>query len=256
MTAESPKPRSPDDLPSERDSIFADPTLAPSSFRFDEAVAKVFPDMLRRSIPGYANLLHLISVHAARTLADGAVVYDLGCSLGAVGLAIRHALGPRDAQLILVDNSEAMVERCRELLQADAGLCPVSVELGDVSSFPLQPCDLCVMNFTLQFVPRSERPQVLASIFSALRPGGSLILSEKTHADVEGEEDFYRQTHDAFRQANGYSQMELSRKREALMEYLKPQTTKEHVQALEAAGFTVVEWFRCLQFVSWVAIKS
>lgn len=254
MTRPSTSTRQPGDLPTERDRIFADEAEAPTSFSFDEAVAKVFPDMLRRSIPGYANLLHLIAVHAARTLPDSGVVYDLGCSLGAVGLAIRHALGPRAAELILVDNSPAMVERCRELLQADAGLCPVRVELADVSTMTLEPCDLCVMNFTLQFVPVEQRPKMLSTIFSALRPGGSLVLSEKTHSSGS-EEDFYRQTHDAFRKANGYSQIELSRKRDALMEYLRPQTSSQHLAALEEAGYVVVEWFRCLQFVSWVAIK-
>lgn len=36
-----------------RDTLYAETPAAPGSFRFDEAVVSVFPDMIRRSVPGY-----------------------------------------------------------------------------------------------------------------------------------------------------------------------------------------------------------
>ena len=83
-------------LPSAPDKLFLDEGLAPQEFRFDEAVARVFPDMLRRSIPGYSTLLQLIGVLARQIVKSDTHVYDLGCSLGAVTLSIRHALGARN----------------------------------------------------------------------------------------------------------------------------------------------------------------
>lgn len=237
-----------------RDDIFAQQS-APSVFRFDEQVARVFPDMVRRSIPGYTTLLQLIGVYANETIKDDDLIYDLGCSLGAVSLSIRHALGARNAHIVAVDNSPAMVERCREIVQADGAACPVSVQLGDIETFEIKPCALVVMNFTLQFVPVAERGALLDRISQKLAPGGSLILSEKT-LPTAGQAKIYHEIHDAFRRSNGYSQLELSRKREALETVLSPQTELDHELALRDAGLTPVPWFRCLQFTSWVATKG
>ena len=243
-----------------RDEIFQ--TSAPSEFRFDEAVAKVFPDMLRRSIPGYSTLLQLISVLSMEVVQSGTKVYDLGCSLGAVSLAVRHAVGARDTAIIAVDKSPAMVERCREIMSADSGMCPVQVLEGDIRSLQFSPCSLVVMNFTLQFVPVEERATILSRISEALVPGGALVISEKTqsskktHGLGDSTADFFSEMHNAFRSQNGYSQIEMSRKREALDKVLVPESAETYENWIEQAGLIPVEWFRALQFVSWVGRKA
>ncbi len=238
-----------------RDEIFSN-NNAPAVFRFDDQVARVLPDMLRRSIPGYNTLLQLIGVYAHETIRDGDLIYDLGCSLGAVSLSIRHALGARDAHIVAVDNSPAMVERCSEIVQADGATCPVTVQLGEVETLDFKPCALVVMNFTLQFVPLSERGALLERIADRLAPGGALILSEKTLPVAGVQANFCEGIHDAFRRSNGYSQLEISRKREALETVLNPQSAFDHEQALQRAGLTPIPWFHCLQFASWVAKKD
>src|SRR5690606_32430124 len=182
---------------------------------------RVFPDMLRRSIPGYSTLLQLISVLSMEVVQSGTKVYDLGCSLGAVSLAVRHAVGARDTSIIAVDNSPAMVERCQEVISADSGLCPVQVLEGDIRSLQFSPCSLVVMNFTLQFVPIEERATILRRISDSLVPGGALVISEKTRSS---DQDFFTEMHDAFRSQNGYSQIAMSRKREALDKVLVPES--------------------------------
>jgi tRNA (cmo5U34)-methyltransferase len=242
------------ELPSARDQIFVTES-APSEFRFDDAVARVFPDMLRRSIPGYSTLLDLIGVLSRQAVPAGSTVYDLGCSLGAVSLSIRHALGARDARIVAIDNSKAMVERCREVISADSGLCPVEVREGDIASLELEPASLVVLNFTLQFAPLEQRAHVVGAIAEKLLPGGALVLSEKTASEDAAIGDFYAETHDSFRESNGYSRLEMSRKREALERFLVPEAAATHVERMRAAGLVPVEWFRCLHFVSWVARK-
>lgn len=251
-------------LPSKKDTLFCDEERALGNFQFDEAVARVFPDMLTRSIPGYSTLLHLIGVHAAQDLpptgdetggAAPPLIYDLGCSLGAVTLSIRHALGAREAKIVAIDSSSAMVKKCAEVIQADSGLCPVEVREGDITRLDLEPCSLVVLNFTLQFAPVDARQRILTHIFQRLAPRGSLILSEKTEPERRHETTFFHATHDAFRRQNGYSQLELSRKRLALEKVLIPESPEAYERRLTAAGFEAVRWFRCLQFVSWVAKK-
>jgi tRNA (cmo5U34)-methyltransferase len=245
----------PEALPGETDRLFSDQASAPPAFRFDEAVARVFPDMLRRSIPGYSALLHLIGVLAQQTVKDGTSVYDLGCSLGAVSLSIRHAIGPREARLIAIDNSQAMVDRCREVLSADSGLCPVEVFTADITDLSFEPSSLIVLNFTLQFVPPPQRQEILARIERSLVPGGVLVLSEKTAADDADVDARYRELHDAFRESNGYTRMEMSRKREALDQILIPEDPVRYEGLMREVGLVPIPWFRCLQFVSWIAKK-
>lgn len=242
------------EMASERDLLFKED--APERFRFDEAVARVLPDMLRRSIPGYSSLLHLIGVLAGQIVQPKSRVYDLGCSLGAVTLAVRHGLGTRDTEIIAVDNSPAMVERCREIMSADSGLCPVEVVEADIVDFELSRASLVVLNFTLQFAPLADRARVLKRISEALLPGGILVLSEKTTSGDPSLDAFWTKIHDAFRSSNGYSDLEMSRKREALERVLVPQTPASYTQLMSEVGLVPIEWFRCLHFVSWVGRKE
>jgi tRNA (cmo5U34)-methyltransferase len=40
-----------------RDELFAEPLTQPELFTFSESVAGVFPDMINRSVPGYATVV-------------------------------------------------------------------------------------------------------------------------------------------------------------------------------------------------------
>ena len=62
-------------------------------FRFDTSVARVFPDMIRRSVPGYTTIIPMIEVITEQYARPGSHCYDLGCSLGASTLAMRHGIG-------------------------------------------------------------------------------------------------------------------------------------------------------------------
>ena len=88
-------------------------------FRFNAEVAAVFPDMLRRSIPGYAASIEAIGSLAARYVRAGTTCYDLGCSLGATSLAILKALdalsvAAEGLRITAVDNAAPMLEKARE----------------------------------------------------------------------------------------------------------------------------------------------
>src|SRR5210317_1993648 len=83
-------------------------------FRFNERVARVFPDMLQRSIPGYAASIGAIGSLAARYVRPGTTCYDLGCSLGAATIAMRHGISEPCCRVVAVDSAPAMVKRCRE----------------------------------------------------------------------------------------------------------------------------------------------
>jgi tRNA (cmo5U34)-methyltransferase len=249
-------PRHPPSADTEADRLFAD-ARQPADFRFDSAVARVFPDMIRRSVPGYTTIIPMIGVIAERYAQAGSHCYDLGCSLGAATLAMRHGIPFNDCQLIGVDNSADMIERCEHYIALDDHPLPVILRCEDILDTDLQDASVTALNFTLQFVPPSRRTPLLERIAAATRPGGVLILSEKIRFESEQEQATQTLLHHEFKRANGYSDLEISQKRSALEQVLIPETLEIHRDRLTQAGFDqVLVWYQCFNFVSVLAIKS
>ncbi|WP_404363911.1 carboxy-S-adenosyl-L-methionine synthase CmoA [Marinobacter sp.] len=242
--------------PTEADRLFAT-ARAPDDFRFDAAVARVFPDMIRRSVPGYTTIIPMIEVITERFAQPASHCYDLGCSLGAATLAMRHGIPHGDCVLVGVDNSAAMIERCEHYIALDDHPLPVTLRCEDILQTELKDASVTTLNFTLQFVPPAERTGLLQRIAAATRPGGALILSEKICFESEEEQATQTLLHHEFKRANGYSDLEISQKRSALEQVLIPETLGAHRQRLQAAGFDqVMVWYQCFNFVSILAIKS
>jgi tRNA (cmo5U34)-methyltransferase len=240
----------------ERDAIYATSLDAIAAFAFDERVARVFPDMIQRSVPGYSTIIAMTGVLAERYAQPGTQCYDLGCSLGASTLAMRSHLDGRGCRIVAVDNSAAMLERCRQVLAADTGTTPVELLLADAGSVSIADASVVVLNFTLQFIAQPQREALLARIGAGMRSGGVLVLSEKIRFDDEHLQQLNTDLHHAFKRANGYSELEISQKRSALENVLVPETISAHQQRLRRAGFASVDvWFQCFNFASLVAIK-
>ena len=239
-----------------RDAIFSTPLDKVARFSFDERVVACFPDMIRRSVPGYGQILGMLGVIAERHLRHGAHVYDLGCSLGAVGLALAGQL-PKDAfSLTGVDLSPAMVERARQTLEHECPDHAIEVIEGDIRHLDYRPSGMIVLNFTLQFLAPEDRDGVLEKLYQALEPGGVLILSEKIKACDEQDNAWLVERYHDFKRANGYSDLEISQKRNALENVLVPDTLEQHHQRLARVGFArSLTWFQYLNFASMVAFK-
>ena len=241
---------------SDKDAIYATPLSKMVDFRFDERVVSVFPDMIQRSVPGYATLINNIGVLASRYVQSGSRCYDLGCSLGAVSLSLRHSLTDNDCHIVAVDNSPAMIEKARRVLDDDNGTIPVELICADINDVTISQASVVVMNFTLQFIPPEQRQALITRIYDGLLPGGILILSEKLAFEDEETNQFLIESHHDFKRANGYSDLEISQKRSALENVLIPETLSQHQSRLQQAGFCFVEkWYQCFNFVSMVAIK-
>jgi tRNA (cmo5U34)-methyltransferase len=242
-----------------RDEVFADPIHDLVDFAFDQRVASAFPDMIRRSVPGYDSLIPLLGLLAARHAQPNSVIYDLGCSLGAGLLATQHALKnlrkdviQKDIDLIGIDNAPAMLERARATLGEVTALRCEDIRHSDLSN-----ASVVLLNFTLQFVPVADRLPLLERIHDALRPGGVLLMSEKLAFEDADEEDWMTATHLDFKRANGYSELEIAQKRSALENVLIPETENIHLERLRYAGFASAQrWFQALNFVSFIAHKA
>lgn len=243
-----------------RDRIYAGDETGDKPFRFDAGVASVFPDMLRRSIPGYAASLEAIASLAARYVTPGSRCYDLGCSLGAATLAMRAGIAAPDCRIVAVDNAPAMIERCREIVAAaDPGAHGTVVDIreADLRDVSIEDASMVVMNYTLQFLDPVDRDSIVQRIFDGLRPGGLFVLSEKVVDEDPHMEELLVDLHHEHKRRNDYSQLEISRKRAALENVLLPETVAAHRQRLARAGFAhTAVWLRYFNFVSIVAIRK
>ncbi|WP_136253129.1 carboxy-S-adenosyl-L-methionine synthase CmoA [Onishia niordana] len=240
-----------------RDAIFSTPLDRVARFSFDEQVVACFPDMIRRSVPGYGQILGMLGVIAERHLRHGAHVYDLGCSLGAVSLALAGRLSADAFRLTGVDLSPAMVSRARETFAAECPEHTIEVVEGDIRTMDYRPSGMIVLNFTLQFLPPADREAVIKALYDALEPGGVLVLSEKIVAEDEQENAWLVERYHDFKRANGYSDMEISQKRTALENVLVPDTLAAHHARLSRAGFPRSQtWFQYLNFASIIAFKD
>lgn len=243
-------------MPASKDSLYASPLGEISAFRFDENVVKVFPDMIRRSVPGYGAMISAIGLLAGRYARENSRCYDLGCSLGASALAMRANITVRNCSIVAVDCSEAMIEQCRR----DIELAPTGVDIewccADIRDIEIREASVVVLNFTLQFIPLEDRDNFIARLYDGLLPGGVLILSEKLAFEDQRQQDLQTEMHHLFKKAQGYSELEISQKRTALENVLIPETFSGHRARLAAAGFSSVEvWFQYFNFASMIALK-
>ncbi len=239
-----------------KDTIYRSTDSALKPFEFDQKVADVFPDMIKRSVPGYPLTISMISVLADNYVQDGSNIYDLGCSLGAVTFAIQQSVNNKKCNIIAVDNSKAMLDACSKIdFQKKPGI-EIQFQQDDITHVEIKNASVIVLNFTLQFVPPGMRQTLLENIYHGLLPGGVLILSEKIHFDDENEDFTMTELHHHMKELNGYEKMEIANKREALEKVLIPETIEVHQQRLKEAGFKQsYMWLRCLNFMSIIAIK-
>ena len=238
------------------DNIFAAPIDKLGDFTFDERVAEVFPDMIQRSVPGYSNIISAIGMLAERFAKPHSKIYDLGCSLGAATLSMRRHIRQEGCEIIAIDNSAAMVERCRLHIEAYRSDTPVQVVESDIRHCDIRDASVVVLNFTLQFLAPEDRQALLEKIYAGLRPGGILILSEKYIFDDEHSHELLIDLHHDFKRANGYSELEISQKRSAIENVMRPDSIDTHRQRLANIGFSSSEvWFQCFNFGSMFAIK-
>ena len=239
------------------DRVFAQPLDTIHRFRFDEQVAEVFPDMIQRSIPGYQTILDTLGIFTQKFATPDANYYDLGCSLGAATQAMRRNINYPGGTIYAIDNSEAMLKRCQQHVNAFNYTTPVKFINGDINMLTIENAAIVVLNFTLQFLTLEQRQPLLNKIYQGLKPGGLLFLSEKLFFRNSEMNELLTNLYHDFKRRNGYSDLEISQKRSALENVLRPDTLDTHYQRLKTAGFnTFNTWYQQLNFCSLIAVKD
>jgi tRNA (cmo5U34)-methyltransferase len=244
----------------ERDQLFRNGSAPPADFEFNIAVANVFDDMVTRSVPFYAEQQAMVREIARKFWIPGRAVYDLGCATGTTLVNLAADL-PDAAPIVGLDNSPAMLDRAAARV-AEAGLADrVELKAADLSgapaALPLRNVGLVTLLWTLQFVPPLRRDAVISWIYGGMAADGVLVVTEKTLTGNSDTDRFFIDFHYDFKRANGYSEEELLRKREALENTLIPYRIEENLELFARNGFEIVEtFFQWFNFAGFLCVKN
>lgn len=239
-----------------KDRIFREPLSQLSGFQFDEQVAEVFDDMLDRSIPFYDEVGKMILEFVGHYYQASSSIYDLGCSTGILlGALIKRF--PMIHELVGLDNSPAMIHKTQSRLEPLNFAGKLQLQCKNLRDAKLSNASVVIMNYTLQFVRPLHRNKVVASVYQGLLPGGIFILSEKVLEESNQVSRLFIDMYYRFKRRQGYSEMEISQKRERLENVLVPYTVSELQEILQESGFNEADiFFKWHNFASIIAIKQ
>jgi tRNA (cmo5U34)-methyltransferase len=207
----------------------------PGAWSFGGQTPLAFDEHAVRSIPWYAACHELVDDLADHLVPARGRCYELGCSTGTLTASLASRLQSRSAEVIGVDAEPGMIELARARC---AGLELVRFETARVEELELEPADLIVSYYTLQFVPRRQRQRVVENIHQALRPAGALILFEKVIAPTARSQEIATSIYHDWKRRQGLSDSEIAAKARSLRGVLEPQTSDENDAMLLLAGFS------------------
>lgn len=238
------------------DKVFAKPLDQVGDFVFDDAVAAVFDDMVSRSVPQYAEIQRMLAELALAFVSEGSRVYDLGCSTGTTLSALYKTLRV-PAHLIGIDNSEEMLEQCRTKLTSLNLGDSIELRYGDLDEgIEIRDASVVFLVLTLMFVRPLNRENLMRQIHSGMRDNGCLLMVEKVLGDGSLFNRLFIERYYSYKRRMGYSELEISQKREALENVLIPYRLQENRDLLLNAGFRQVDvFFKWYNFAGFVAVK-
>lgn len=223
-------------------------------FEFDEAVASVFDDMLGRSVPFYDEMLKLTTSFVLKYCDYEDRVYDLGCSTASTLINIsKHS--EVDLELMGIDNSSAMLERASNKAKAFG----IDIEFinDDIFNIEFKPSKVIISNYTLQFIRPLKREELIKKIYDSLEDGGIFIFSEKIITEDKTLNKQFIDEYYSFKKEQGYSEFEISQKRESLENILIPYSYEENKQMVIDVGFKHFDCiFKWVNFATFIAIKG
>ena len=246
------------DLIGVRDEIFAEPAKRIADFDFGKKTAAVFDDMLGRSVPFYAEIQRMIGELVTDFAAEDTAIYDLGCSTGTTFLQIAQTVPrERNVRYVGIDSSPEMLEKARTKLSGSDFDRPFELECADLNAgVQINDASVVLMVLTLQFVRPLYRQRLIRSIYEGLTENGALILVEKVLGENSTFNRLFINHYYEMKRENGYSDLEIAQKREALENVLIPYRLEENKELLYEQGFRHVDvFFKWYNFCAIIATK-
>jgi tRNA (cmo5U34)-methyltransferase len=228
------------------------------NFEFNQEVAEVFDDMLVRSIPFYSEIQRMVTELAEKFSIDNTNIYDLGCSTGTTMLNILKQKNLKKIKIIGIDYSQPMIDLAKKNLKEKYSGNNYEFFSSDLNKpININNASVVIVVLTLQFVRPIQRELLIKQIYDNLQNKGCLIIVEKI---IPGSNllkkvfiDFYYK----FKKSKGYSDLEISQKREALENVLIPYSLSENFELLRRNGFKNADvFFNWYNFAGIIGVKE
>jgi tRNA (cmo5U34)-methyltransferase len=239
-----------------KDEVYRENQGTIADFTFGEKVASVFDDMLERSVPFYAEMQRMIAEFATDFATPGSNVYDLGCSTGTTILNLAPHCG-RDVKFVGVDNSDEMLKKCSMKLEEHKFQGKHELVCADLNEgVQVENASMVLMVLTLQFVRPLHRDRLIRQVYEGMNENACLILVEKFLGEDSIFNRLFIKYYYDMKKRNGYSEMEIAQKREALENILIPYKPLENREMLLRAGFRYTDtFFKWYNFGGMIAVK-
>ena len=216
---------------------------------FDFNTINDFDEHILKSIPNYDVLFSSILRISDYFRDSSKNIYDIGCSTGKL-LKYINRVEKYTGSMIGLDNSRNLLpENTREF----ENIKFIECNLNKPFSFENACLIFCI--FTLQFLKRESRQQLLNNIYKGLYPGGAFIIAEKTYVDEGQFQDIFTFSYYDYKKAS-FSNEAILNKEKDLRTILKPNYTSENIEMLRTAGFEKIQMFyKFFQFEAYLCIK-
>lgn len=225
-----------------------------AGWSFGGDVPETFTEHIRRSVPLYEEGHEVVCYLSDFFTANGGTCYEIGVSTGELlRKLVLHNAGKPGIRWVGIDSEPAMAKKA---LEHCADLAGVDVVHDDVRLYELEPCDMIVSYYCMQFIPPRDRQALFDKIYQSLNWGGAFILFEKVRGPDARFQDILTSLYNDFKVRQGFSPDEIISKTASLKGVLEPFTTAGNLGLLERAGFVdVMPVLKYLCFEGYLAIK-
>lgn len=226
------------------------------NWKFSGDTTRTFDAHVENSVPLYIEGHNLVCDISDFFIKPESIAYEIGCSTGTLTLKLaEHNKQKSGARFIGIDIEEDMIAVAEEKRRALPDL-NVSFITADAVSMDLEPADMIVCYYTVQFINPSVRQLLIDKLYKALNWGGALLLFEKVRGADARFQDILTALYTDYKLRKGYSAEDIIAKSRSLKGVLEPFSTQGNVDLLRRAGFediNTVQKYLCFEGV--IAIK-
>lgn len=204
---------------------------------FKHNVSKYFNNHVKQSVPLYDEGHNLIIDTSEFFLKDNSIFYDLGCSTGLFLSKISKNISFKNVKFIGLDCEKNIIHYAKK----NTKLKKISFIQTDIIRYNFKKCDVISSYYTIQFMPPSERQNIINKIYKSLNWGGCFFMFEKIRGKDARFQDIMVSNYQEFKLRNKFNVNEIFNKTRSLRGVLEPFSTAGNLGLLKRAGFVDIE---------------
>lgn len=212
---------------------------------FSFSTIENFDEHINSSIFGYSTLINSIVKISDYFIDDKTNIYDIGCSTGNLLYQIK------DRQKT---GSYYGIEIEKNIIKQREGISILNLDIREIDIF--NNASMITSIFTLQFIPKKDRYNIIKKVYDGLNSGGCFIMAEKTISESAKIQDIFTFQYYDFK-SNTFTSDEILSKERDLRKIMKPSSLEDNLKMLSLVGFKTYDIFwKSFNFTAIIAIKD